>query len=156
MPRSTGMASIDQYAGNSPAIPPADIAKRRTRKIILLVTLLVLGGLTVFVAGIFMTVEAFFRSSPVYHLAVEKAHSSAAVRESLGEPIREGWLVTGSLEESGGAGHAEFNIPLSGSKHTGKLFVEASRHAGRWEISILRFQVEGEDQQIDLLTAASR
>lgn len=150
------MASIDQYAGNSPATPPADSVKRRNRKIILLVTLFVLGGVIVFVAGIFLTVEALFRSSSVYHLAVEKAHSSPAVQESLGEPIRENWLVTGTLDESGGgAGHADLSIPLSGTKHAGTLFVEASRHADRWEIAVLRLRVEGQEQEIDLLASPS-
>src|SRR5467141_1740137 len=52
-----------------------------------------------------------FKSSQVYKEAVAKARSNSEVRRELGEPVRPGWWVNGSLRVSGPYGIARFSTP---------------------------------------------
>src|SRR5947209_3846351 len=72
-------------------------------------------------AGIFFFAVSAVKSSEVYQFALDKAKSNATVVEELGEPIKDGWLVRGSVEMNGAGDHANFQIPISGPKKTGTI-----------------------------------
>lgn len=94
-------------------------------------------------AGIVYVAMSALKSSEVYQgaLKVAQAHPEAVGR--LGEPIEDGWLVKGSVNYDAAGGAADFEIPLSGPKGSGTLFVRATRPDGDWMYERLDLSVAG-------------
>lgn len=115
-----------------------------------LVGLVVLLGIG-FVLAIVFGVMAMVKSSGAYAEAIAAARESAQVREALGEPIEEGWFVTGNVQSSGPSGEASLAIPLSGPQGSGTLYVEGRKRADRWRYTVLEFEVKNSGQRIVLL-----
>jgi hypothetical protein len=106
--------------------------------------------LVLFAGGIFAVVFGAIRGSDVYGLAVEAAKESAAVVDAVGEPIEEGWFVSGSVNVDGRSGDANLSIPISGPDGRGQIIAEAYRRSGRWEFTTLTVEIEN-GPIIDLL-----
>lgn len=85
-------------------------------------------------------------------LAVTTAQASPALIAQLGTPIRKGWLVSGSIEFRPAAGQAHLEIPVSGPKARGTLYVEAQKHAGSWRLELLQYGATNSSERLDLLT----
>jgi hypothetical protein len=106
-----------------------------------------------FVVFLLLFIERIIKSSEVYQLSLAKAQTANAVSEYIGYPLREGWLVSGSLTESvGGMGDAVLSIPITGPKGSGRLHVEAQRRAGEWTFRTFQLEVVGQQSDIDLLS----
>jgi TonB family protein len=108
-----------------------------------------------FIVGIFVVVMSAVKSSEVYQYALEKAKADPTVIEELGEPIKDGWLVQGSVETSGGMGSAKFQIPINGPKKSGTIYAVASKDAAAygssdWIYTTLEVEVEGRPERIKL------
>ena len=103
------------------------------------------------VVSIFAIVVGSIQSSDVYKLALLKAQSDVRVTESIGEPVRAGWLISGKISVSGDSGNADFSIPISGEKGSGKIYVRARKFAGNWRFENLQVGVQGKPEPIDLL-----
>src|SRR6185295_10017800 len=67
-----------------------------------------------FALGIGAFVLGSIRHSGAYELALQRVRASPAVREALGQPIEEGWWVTGSVNVTGPSGTASLSFPVSG------------------------------------------
>src|SRR5688572_29757281 len=104
-----------------------------------------------FGAVIFFGISGVMRSSDAYQIAVAKAKAEPRVIAALGTPIKEGMFMSGNTNVSGGSGHADLAIPLSGPKGTGKLYAVATKSAGTWTFSklLLRIETTGETIEID-------
>src|SRR4030095_16045329 len=83
--------------------------------------------------------------------AIERAKASPEVSAELGEPVREGWWVSGNVETTGPSGTADIFIPLKGSRKDGPLYAVAHKSAGRWSYDTLEVAVEGREERINLL-----
>ena len=108
-------------------------------------------------AAIFFAVMSAVKSSEVYRFALARAKSNPSVVEELGEPIKDGWLVRGSVEMSGARGHASFRIPISGPKKSGTIYAEALKDpqvGENWYYTTLAVEVEGRPDRIDLRAPA--
>ena len=103
-------------------------------------------GVVALVGGIFLFAMSAMKSSEVYRGALRIARESPAAVERLGEPIEDGWFVKGHIGYEGGAGSANFEIPLSGPKRSGTLFVWANSPGGDWAYEKLELAVEGGDR----------
>lgn len=101
--------------------------------------------------GLAFVVFASLRSSDAYAGAMERVRAHPEAIEALGAPIEAGWLVTGNISVSGPSGNAQLAIPVTGSKGTGAVYVNATKEAGVWVYERLELQVEG-GERIDLLT----
>lgn len=101
-------------------------------------------------AGLFFGIMGGIKRSEVFQMALERARSSPAAVEALGEPIEPGWWVSGSVNVSGAAGEASLAAPVSGPQGEGKLYVEGVKQAGEWRLTLLELEVEG-GERIDLL-----
>ena len=82
--------------------------------------------------AIFLFAMSAVKSSDVYKGALQRAQSNPAAVSLLGEPIKDGWLVKGNVQFTGGSGSANFEIPLSGPKNSGTLYVRAINEGGAW------------------------
>jgi len=101
--------------------------------------------------GFFGTVIFGLRGSAATQVALAKARTDPAVTNALGTPIKEGYFVSGSASEGGDSGHADLQIPISGPKGSGTLYVVADLHDGEWVCKKLHVIVSGTGEQIDLL-----
>ena len=108
---------------------------------------LVLG---LFICGILALVHALFVSSDPYKEALARANGSAEVVAQIGTPMHVGWFITGSINTAGSSGDARFDIPISGPKGKGTIFVVAKERANRWDFETLEVDVEGQSQPIEL------
>jgi hypothetical protein len=104
-----------------------------------------------FFVGIFFFVFSVFKYSDVYVVSLKQAQASHAVVKSLGEPIKEGFLVFGSIHVNGPSGEADLSIPISGPKGSGTLYAVATKSAGKWHFQVLEVDIKGSEGRIDLL-----
>jgi TonB family protein len=91
---------------------------------------LILVGVIV-IGGIFFAAMSAIKSSDVYKGALERTQKSPEAVALLGEPIKDGWFVKGNLRFAGGSGTANFEVPVSGPKSSGTLYVRAI-YEGAW------------------------
>jgi TonB family protein len=96
------------------------------------------------VAGIFFAAMSALKSSDVYQGALKAAQAHPAAAERLGQPIRDGWLVKGSVKVDASGGSASFEIPVSGPKSSGTLYVTAVNPDGAWMYEKLDLVAGGE------------
>lgn len=106
-----------------------------------------------FFLGLSMLAFGMLRQSAPYTQALERVQSHPGAVEALGDPIEAGWRVKGSVNLTNDAGDAKFAIPVTGSKESGTLYVEATKQAGTWTFDRLELQL-GEGAWLDLLTAS--
>jgi TonB family protein len=108
-------------------------------------------GLVALVAGIFFIAMSAVKSSEVYQGALSRAQKHPVAIERLGQPIKDGWFVKGNVKIEGGTGYANFEIPVSGTKNSGRLFVVATSEGGSsWIYETLDLAVEG-GERVSLL-----
>lgn len=91
------------------------------------------------------------RGSDAGNIALAKARVHPEVVAALGTPIEEGYFVSGSEGNTGERGSANLQIPVSGPKGSGTLYVVATMSDGEWHFSKLHLVVSGSGEQIDLL-----
>lgn len=106
-----------------------------------------------FVAAIMWFVFGLMKSSDAYQQAFTKAQTNPAVVSSLGEPVKGGLLVSGSINVNGPSGTATLTIPISGPKGAGTVYVRATKFMGEWTFDELVVRIEGTGEKIDLLEA---
>jgi hypothetical protein len=104
-----------------------------------------------FIAVVVGAASGMMKSSDAYKEGLARAQASAAVSEALGSPIAPGWFTSGSVNLSGGSGEAHLEIPISGPKGKGTLYVEATKSAGEWSYSKIEVVVAASGARIDLL-----
>jgi len=108
------------------------------------------------ILGIIALVLSGMRNSDVCRLAMAYVRQDEVVLQKLGSPIEQGWLMSGTMQTSGGSGTADLSLPISGPKGKGKLYLTAEKRAGEWKFSTLVLRIEGETEAIDLLRDQSR
>ncbi len=139
-------------------LPPEYLAgpgiQRRERRTWVIVVSVVAGVVllcVLFVAGLVAFFALSVKSSEPYQHAQSVAVRDARVAAALGTPVVMKWYVSGSFSMSGSSGNAEFEIPVSGSRNKGTLYVTGKKSAGRWSYQRLELEVEGQENRINLL-----
>jgi Cytochrome oxidase complex assembly protein 1 len=120
------------------------------------VPLLIVGALLLlgaFVGGLFYVIEASFRSSYPYQVAVKRATESQTVAAKLGTPLHIGWLVSGKTNYNGAEASASLSIPVAGPNGKGSIVVIAKKRAKRWSFETMEVDIVGQDEPISLLDA---
>jgi hypothetical protein len=105
----------------------------------------------VFVLGILSFVLGTIRRSGAYQLAVSQVRESPAVREALGQPVEEGWWVTGSVNVTGPSGEASLSFPVSGPRGAATVYVDGVKQAGEWDLRLLEVRLGNGGDRLDLL-----
>lgn len=82
--------------------------------------------------------------------AIAIATGDSEVQAVLGPPIHEGSMWQSSVSYNDGVSTAEFGIPLEGSKASGVLHIEATKHNEEWTYQRLDVEVPGQPL-IDLM-----
>jgi|SRR6266498_352951 len=107
-------------------------------------------GFICFGVTIFSLVEYSFHHSDAFQMAMEKAQQSPQVIRAIGPSVKPSLFVGGSIHIAGATGHAELSIPVSGERGKGTVFIEANKHAERWEPKLLVFEAAN-GERTDLL-----
>ena len=68
----------------------------------------------------------------------------------LGTPVTDGIFMSGQINTTGSTGNASLDIPISGPKGKGNLYVEATKSAGVWTYTTLEVSVSGLTERIQL------
>ncbi len=104
---------------------------------------LILAGVLL-VGGIVFVAMSAIKSSEVYQGALKVVQTHPTAVERLGEPVKDGWFVTGNIKVDVGGGHANFEVPVSGPKGSGTLYVRAVSPDGTWMYERLDLAAGGE------------
>lgn len=102
-------------------------------------------------AGFFFSIMSLMRNSTPVEMGLKIAETNQALIGRIGQPIKAGWYMAGSIEVNENTGSADMSMPLSGPKGSGRLYLEASKHAGLWTLDVLEFVAEGSHQPLNLL-----
>jgi Cytochrome oxidase complex assembly protein 1 len=128
---------------------------RRTWVVVLSIVGAVVLLFVLFVAGLVTFFALSVKSSEPYQHAQGVAIHDARVEAALGTPVVTKWYVSGSFNMSGSSGNADFEIPVSGSRNNGTLYVAGKKSAGHWSYQRLELAVEGQETRIDLLSQSN-
>lgn len=115
------------------------------------VPVLAISGIACLIGFVFLILAAvmgMMKSSEPYKHALSSAVADAQVRAALGTPVVGGYFITGNFNTSGSSGTASLDIPVSGPKGKGDIYVEANKSAGVWTYSTLKVLVEGKSDPI--------
>jgi hypothetical protein len=91
------------------------------------------------------------RDSDVCKLAFAKAETNPTVKQRLGEPVKRGFFISGTIQISGPSGHADIEIPVSGPKGKATVYAVAQKSAGLWKFEILQIAFEEASPRVNLL-----
>jgi hypothetical protein len=94
----------------------------------------------------FVGVSRIMKSSGAYTGAIVIAQKDALVISILGEPAREGFFVTGTVNTSGPTGEARLSAPINGPKGEATLHIVAHKEAGQWQFERLVLEEEATGQ----------
>jgi hypothetical protein len=111
----------------------------------------------VFYGGLFGGLFHVLKHSDVYKLGVARVEASPEAAAALGKPISCGFPF-GSISVGMGTGQATLNFSVTGSKATGRVFLNATEQNGVWSLKQLILKMDGTGEEINLLhpaTAAS-
>ena len=97
-----------------------------------------------FTVGLMLIIFGAFTSSEPYQHALAAARSDETVTTIMGTPINPGIFTTGSLRSSGISASADLQIPISGPKKSGTLYVTAQRRNGEWVYFTLAVEVDNQ------------
>lgn len=114
------------------------------------IVLLIVVAVVVFLFCIF----ALLRNSDPAKIAFAKVAANPAVLERMGQPIKEGMIITGSINVSVSSGHADLKLPISGPKAKGSIYLTADKKDDQWILESLEVAVDGEDNRIELVEGA--
>ncbi len=116
-----------------------------------LVAIGIFGIFCLVVGGFVFFIFSLMGNSTPARMGVARAQANPVVIQQLGTPLKEGWSVTGSININNDAGHAELEIPVTGPRGRGEIYVLADKRFGKWTYSDLEISVSGSDQRINLL-----
>jgi hypothetical protein len=122
----------------------------------------IVGGCAVLLAAaltftliLFTFIFGMMRNSAAVKMALRQAQSNAVVAERLGTPLETGWFMSGNINVTGPSGHAEMEIPVSGPKGKGTIYLVADKNAGLWSFSTLQVAFADGEPRVDLLLPAT-
>lgn len=118
--------------------------------------LALIGCAIVFVLGIIGVAALVFgvfgviKKSTVYTEARDRAAADPRVIAAIGEPIKTGWMVSGSINIRNRTGNANLGFPISGPKGGAHVDGVATLEADRWSFTTLTVKPDN-SATIDIL-----
>jgi hypothetical protein len=91
------------------------------------------------------------KGTDIYKTAFTRAQNSSEVQAALGTPIKDGFMVSGSVNINNGEGTGDINFPISGPKGEATVIAKGSKSpSGPWEYTLIQVTVTSTGQVIDL------
>lgn len=111
----------------------------------------VLVAIVIFAFAIIFAVTAALKSSDVYIDAFNIVQKSPQAVAILGEPISDGLFPSGSIRIDGPSGNASLSFSVKGPKGKATIYLEATKHFGKWNFTELSLQRKDTGEQVPLL-----
>ncbi len=143
--------------GDTTQPPPSRSWFRRNA--IWFIPTVILGALAIpaiFIGSILYFVFSLMSSSEPYRFALESARNNHEIIQTLGEPIDTGWFTSGAINLHNDNGDANLSIPVHGPLGSGTIYLEATKSAGRWTYSLLKFVSKDSSRSIILKSDAEQ
>ncbi len=105
--------------------------------------------------GIICFVLYVMKASDAFQLSLKQVQADSRVQAELGAPIKDGWYVLGNINTGGDGGNANIYYPISGSKGSGTVQVQATKNMGTWSFQKLVVTVDGQKTVVTLIPAGS-
>jgi hypothetical protein len=121
---------------------PPGCWSKHWKKIIGCGCLAILAGFIAFFCFVFFVVVASMKSSDAFKESLDKAQHNAEVTGKLGEPVKPGMFVGGSVNRAGESGEAKIDYSISGPKGEAKVYVEGARSGGEWRWSLMEVRLQ--------------
>ena len=115
---------------------------------------ILIGAGLAFVLVIAGFVFGMLRNSDPAKMAIQRAEANPVVASRLGTPLKMGLFVSGIVNVNGASGHAEMQVPVTGPRGRGTIYLIANKSLGRWEFSALEIALKNNAERIDLLQPA--
>lgn len=112
---------------------------------------ILIGVALAFVLVVAAFVFGMLRNSDPAKMAVQRAEANPVVTSRLGTPLKMGMFVSGNVNVNGASGHADMQIPVTGPRGKGTIYLIADKRLGRWEFSALEIALDNDTQRVDLL-----
>ena len=112
--------------------------------------LMVIASIVFFVVAIVGGVMLFLRSSEPCAETLRSAQNSPALQQALGEPMKMGWFLVGSVSITNESGSADISIPISGPKGSVRIRTRALRQDRVWSYQEMSTQLPS-GEAVDLL-----
>ena len=100
--------------------------------------------------------DVYERQLPAFGDSIHRIEASDIANRSLGKPLRIGWPVEGTYDESHGIGHRTMAIPISGDRAQGSLLVVGENANGVWKVKELTLVSRDGSVSENLLTDRPR
>ena len=105
-----------------------------------------------FGACIFAVVMMAMRSTDACGMSLQAAQSSETMKRELGEPMKFGWIVSGSVKITNGQGRANVNVPISGPKGDATVHTVGTKQSNApWVFTEMQATIKATGQKVDLL-----
>ena len=105
----------------------------------------------IFAGGIFIVVMGAMRQSDAYNETIKRAQASSELKAALGEPIKPGLLISGSVNINNGVGSANIIVPVNGPAGSASIHTVGSKANGVWTYNEMTATPSKGGQAIDLL-----
>lgn len=102
------------------------------------------------IGGCFAAFYWGMKKNQPYIDAIQTVTTHPDAIDALGEPIKPGFMISGSISIKNDTGEADFTIPVSGPEGAGKVRIVGKKAGGAWTYETFELQVEGQDEPIPL------
>lgn len=106
----------------------------------ILFSVIVAGG-----SGLLFFYNQAMKSTPIFQEVLAQVKKNEMMQKSLGKNLREGWLVSGSIQYQGTNGLADFQFPIAGDQGQGRVKTKAIMKDGVWDIQSIQFTKDGQE-----------
>lgn len=111
--------------------------------------LIVLGAIVMAILVNF--VFGVIKGTDIYKTAFTRAQNSPEVQTALGTPIKDSFMVSGSVNINNGEGTGDINFTISGPKGDATVIAKGSKAPnGPWEYTLIQVTPTSTGQVIDL------
>lgn len=133
-----------------PQPPPSGWWQRNWKWVVPVSVVSAIGLCAALIFGIFSLVMGLIKSAEPYKDSLAKAVANPQVQAALGAPVTDGFFISGNVSTAGTTGSASMEIPISGPRGKGNIYVEARKSAGVWTYSTLEVAIPGQPERIQL------
>lgn len=92
------------------------------------------------------------KHNDAYQLSLKEIQNNEQLKDILGEPIKDGVMVSGEIHYNTKGGWADLHFSVSGPKSEGTANVQAIIRDGVWQLSNVVVDVPSQNQRIDVMT----
>jgi len=148
---NVGSSNPASWTTSSSAPPPKESSPFKwvaigCGAVVLLVVAAIVGGVVLLFGS--------FRSSQPVRMAVARAERNPEVQRALGTPLRVGWFISGNFNVSGSSGKADAQVPVTGPRGRGTIYLAAHKTAGEWSFDRLEIELPGHAERVNLMEPA--